>query len=101
MKKAFITLSFLLAASESFAQSSGNNLVGGITTATSNLTQLIAPLKSFFFVMAAITAFYGGVRVYTKFQNGDQDTNKAMGQWGFGFVFLLAMGFIISAFFGV
>jgi hypothetical protein len=101
MKKAFITLSFLFIASSSFAQVSSGNLASGLSSAASGLTQLVAPIRTFLYVLAGIIGIYGAIRVYSKHQNGDQDTNKAMGQFGFAFVFLIAAGLVLSAMFGI
>ena len=101
MKKALITLSFLFIASSSFAQVSSGNLATGLSSAASGLTQLVAPIRTFLYVLAGIIGIYGAIRVYSKHQNGDQDTNKAMGQFGFAFVFLIAAGLVLSAMFGI
>jgi hypothetical protein len=101
MKKAFVTLSFLFIASSSFAQVSSGNLASGLSSAASGLTQLVAPIRTFLYVLAGIIGIYGAIRVYSKHQNGDQDTNKAMGQFGFAFVFLIAAGLVLSAMFGI
>lgn len=101
MKKALITLSFLFIASSSFAQVSSGNLASGLSSAASGLTQLVAPIRTFLYVLAGIIGIYGAIRVYSKHQNGDQDTNKAMGQFGFAFVFLIAAGLVLSAMFGI
>jgi len=97
MKKRSLIISSLLLASYANAQ----DLAAGIADATAEMTAVFAPLKTFLYIMAAIVGIFGAVRVFNKFQNGDQDTNKAMGQWGFAFIFLIAAGIIISAVFGV
>lgn len=101
MKKVLFTLSFLFVASSSFAQVNSGNLAGGLSNAASGLTQLVAPIRTFLYVLAGIIGIYGAIRVYSKHQNGDQDTNKAMGQFGFAFIFLIAAGLILSAMFGI
>lgn len=101
MKKALFTSCFILATSFSFAQAQSGGLANGLSAATGELKGVIAPITTFLYVIAAIVGIYGSIRVYSKHQNGDQDTNKAMGQWGFAFVFLIAAGFIIKATFSV
>jgi hypothetical protein len=95
MKKALFS-SLLLVTSIGFAQKSGG-LAAGLNAATGELQSIVDPITKFMYGFAAIIAIYGAIRVYSKHQNGDQDTNKAMGQWGFAFVFLIAAGFIIDA----
>lgn len=99
MKKALSPL-FLLVTSIGFAQKSGG-LASGLSAATSELQSIVEPITTFLYVIAAIVGVFGAIRVFSKHQNGDQDTNKAMGQWGFAFVFLIAAGFIIKATFSV
>lgn len=97
MKKAFIVSCLFLASTFSYA----GGLADGLNSATGELKGVIQPITTFLYVIAAIVGIYGSIRVYSKHQNGDQDTNKAMGQWGFAFVFLIAAGFIIKATFSV
>lgn len=80
---------------------SAQDLAGGIDAATNELTSVFQPIKTLMYVLCAIVAIFGAVRVYTKHQNGDSDTQKAMGQWGMAFVFLIAAIFIIESVFGV
>lgn len=97
MKKRIFILATLLFASYSEAQ----DLADGITEATSQVVSIIEPIKTFFYALAAVVGFYGAFRVFTKHQNGDQDTQKAMGQFGFAFIFFIAAGYVIGAVFGV
>jgi len=99
MKKA-LTTSLILVTSLGFSQKSGG-LASGIAGATAELQGIVEPINTFLYIIAAIVGIFGVIRVYSKFQNGDQDTNKAMGQWGFAFVFLIAATFIIKATFSV
>lgn len=99
MKKALSPL-LLFVTSLGFAQKSGG-LASGLSAATGELQSIVEPITTFLYVIAAIIGVFGAIRVYSKHQNGDQDTNKAMGQWGFAFVFLIAAGFIIKATFSV
>ena len=101
MKKALIVSSLVLASTFCYAQANQGGLANGVSTATGELKGVIQPITTFLYVIAAIVGIYGSIRVYSKHQNGDQDTNKAMGQWGFAFVFLIAAGFIIKATFSV
>jgi len=101
MKKALFTSTTLLMSSLIFAQSNNSGLSAGITQATAEMKSIVGPITTFLYVMAAIIGIFGAIRVYTKHQNGDQDTNKAMGQWGFAFVFLIAAGLIVKATFSV
>lgn len=101
MKKVLFTSTLLLIAASSFAGTNAGDLASGLSSAASGLTQLVAPIRTFLYVLAGIIGIYGAIRVYSKHQNGDQDTNKAMGQFGFAFIFLIAAGLVLSAMFGI
>jgi uncharacterized membrane protein len=99
MKKA-LTSSFIFITTFGFAQKSGG-LANGLSAATSELQGIVEPITTFLYIIAAIIGIFGAIKVYSKHQNGDQDTHKAMGQWGFAFVFLIAANLIIKATFSV
>lgn len=101
MKKIIFSTLALCATTLSIAQAQNGGLANGLNSATAELKSVVTPITTFLYVLAAIVGFYGAIRVYSKHQNGDQDTNKAMGQWGFAFVFLIAAGFIIKATFSI
>lgn len=97
MKRKLNILVVLLISLNATAQ----DLAGGIDAARDELVSVIEPIKSLMYVLCAIVAIFGAIRVYTKHQNGDSDTQKAMGQWGMAFVFLIAAIFIIENVFSV
>lgn len=71
----------------------------GLQDAADELESVIVPLRAFLYIIAAIVGIFGGIKVYTKFQNQDQDTTKAAGTYGFAFIFLMAAGYLIDAIF--
>lgn len=95
IKKSVLTLSLLLTSYLLFSQ----DLASGIDEATSELEDIFESIRTFIFVLAAIVATYGAFNVYSKYQSQDQDAAKSAAKFGFGFVFLLTAGFIISAVF--
>ena len=46
-----------------------------------------------------LVGLIGGVRVYIKWQSGDQDTQKAIMGWFGACLFLILVGVVIKAFF--
>lgn len=82
--------------SNSFAQGAA-----GIDQATSELTSYIDPIGSFILVVGAIVGLVGGVRVYMKWNSGDSDVNKSVMSWFGSCIFLVLVGSVIRAFFGV
>lgn len=50
--------------------------------------------------LGIVIGLIGAVRVYSKFHNGDPDTQKAVMSWFGAALFLVAVGTILTAFFG-
>lgn len=75
--------------------------VQGITAAESSLLTYVDPVASLCLVIGAVVGIIGGVRVYIKWNSGDQDINKELMGWGGSCLFLVLVSVIIKAFFGV
>jgi len=86
----------VLSVTTSFAQG-----VQGITAAESSLMGYVDPVASLCLVIGAVVGIIGGVRVYIKWNSGDQDINKELMGWGGSCLFLVLVSVIIKAFFGV
>lgn len=80
-----------------FAQSG----VNGLNTATTSLKTYIAPVTNITLVIGGIVGIVGAVRVYSKWNSGDQDINKEIMGWGGSCVFLVVSALVIKAFFGL
>jgi phage-related minor tail protein len=87
---ALVTMSVL----HSLAQSSS-----GIDQATSEVSSYIDPVANLIIAIGAVVGLIGGVRVYIKWQSGDQDTQKAIMGWFGACLFLILVGVVIRAFF--
>ncbi len=72
-----------------------------IAAATTELKTYIDVIGSLVLAIGGVVGFIGGVRVYTKWNNGDQDVNKALMGWMGSCIFLVLVGTIIKAFFGL
>lgn len=90
---AFIALT-VFGVYSSFAQSSA-----GIDQATSEVSSYIDPVANLIIAIGAVVGLIGGVRVYIKWQSGDQDTQKAIMGWFGACLFLVLVGVVIRAFF--
>ena len=80
-----------------FAQSG----VNGLNTATSTLKTYVDPVTSITLVIGGIVGVVGAIRVYSKWNSGDQDINKELMGWGGSCVFLVVSSLIVKAFFGL
>lgn len=94
------TLLFVLLATILGAQdpSSGVSALEEINT---GIRAYFAPAKQILFGVAGVIALIGAVRVYQKWNNGDQDTTKAAMGWFGSALFLLAAALAVSTLFGV
>jgi len=94
----FIILLFLVTeAGFLFAQSG----VAGLNTATSTLKTYVDPATNIALVIGGIVGIVGGIRVYSKWNSGDQDINKELMGWGGSCLFLVLSSLIVKAFFGL
>ena len=94
-----VAASVTLAAQGAFAQTGGGTT--GINAATSSLTSYVDPVSMLCLAIGAVVGIIGGVRVYIKWNSGDQDINKEIMGWGGSCLFLVLVSVVIKAFFGV
>lgn len=92
MKKKLSVLLVLLSFS-AFSQ----DLSGGLNAATAQVNNIKAPLIALTNALMVIIALTGIVRVFVKYQNGENDTQKAAMTWGAAFLFVLAARFIVNS----
>ncbi|UHG94691.1 DUF4134 family protein [Spirosoma oryzicola] len=83
----------------STAQATGNGAAALTTTATTIKSYGVAA-QTIVLALGVVIGLIGAVRVYSKFHNGDPDTQKAMVSWFGAALFLVAVGSILTAFFG-
>lgn len=88
---------FVLASVQAFAQSG----VTGLNTATSTLQTYVDPVTNISLVIGGIVGIVGAIRVYSKWNSGDNDINKELMGWGGSCVFLVVSALVIKAFFGL
>jgi len=94
-QKGTAAFAFLLASSTCLlAQSSA-----GIDQATAEVSSYVDPVSNLIIAIGAVVGLIGGVRVYIKWQSGDQDTQKAIMGWFGACLFLILVGVVIKAFF--
>ena len=73
---------------------------GPIGTATSKLAEYRSEMTGLVYAVGGIVGFIGGLRIYNKWQNGDQDINKELVGWGGSALFLIIVPQFVSSFFG-
>jgi phage-related minor tail protein len=72
----------------------------GIDQATTEVSSYVDPISNLIIAIGAVVGLIGGVRVYIKWQSGDQDTQKAIMGWFGACLFLILVGVVIQSFFG-
>ena len=72
---------------------------GPIGTATSKLAEYRSEMTGLVYAVGGIVGFIGGLRIYNKWQNGDQDVNKEILGYGGAMIFLFMVPTIVGAFF--
>ncbi len=70
-----------------------------IDTATTEIRGYFESTSDLVLVIGAIVGLVGGIRVYIKWNNGDQDVNKAVMSWFGACIFLVSVGVVLKAFF--
>ena len=98
MKRLWATAAVMALGSGAAIAQSG---VTGINSATTSLKTYVGPVTNVTLVIGGIIGIVGAVRVYSKWNSGDQDINKEIMGWGGSCVFLVVSALIIKAFFGL
>lgn len=94
--KKVLTLSLvLMAMSPAFAQGGAT----AISNAASDIKDYWDPIKLILKAVGGLVGFIGGLRVYNKWTNGDQDVNKEILGYGGAMIFLLVVPEFVTAFF--
>ena len=103
-RRAFITrvrvvctaLVVLATATASFAQGDG---VAGIQEATQRVTSYFDPATTLIYAIGAVVGLVGAVKVFSKWNSGDQDTQKTAMSWFGSCIFLVVVATVLRAFF--
>jgi len=100
IQKMSVSAVLILAAVQSVLAQAGGGTTG-INAATSSLTSYVDPVSTLTLAISAVVGIIGGVRVYIKWNSGDNDINKELMGWGGSCLFLVLVSVVIKAFFGV
>ncbi|WP_312344879.1 DUF4134 domain-containing protein [Chryseobacterium binzhouense] len=94
--KKVLTLTLaIMAITPAFAQGGAT----AISNAASDITDYWDPVKLILKAVGGLVGFIGGLRVYNKWTNGDQDVNKEILGYGGAMIFLLVVPEFVTAFF--
>lgn len=82
-------------------QSYGQDGIAGINEANQKVRSYFAAGTQLMYAIGAILGLIGAVKVYQKWNAGDQDTGKVAAAWFGSCVFLVVVATVIQSFFGV
>ncbi len=87
----------LLLTAKGFAQD-GN---AGINQANTMVRSYFQTGTTLLYAIGAIVGLIGAIKVYSKWNSGDQDTGKVAASWFGSCIFLVVVATVIKSFFGV
>jgi phage-related minor tail protein len=86
----------LATATASLAQGNG---AAGIQEATAQVTSYFDPATTLIYAIGAVVGLVGAVKVFSKWNSGDQDTQKTAMSWFGSCIFLVVVATVLRAFF--
>ncbi len=95
----FIAVTLLLLVINLAAVAQDGN--AGINEANTKVRSYFASGTSLMYAVGALLGLIGAVKVYQKWNAGDQDTGKVAAAWFGSCVFLVVVATVIKSFFGV
>ncbi len=84
-----------------FAEPPLLDITTGIDGAANTVKGVFSNVSNLVLMVGAIVGLAGGIRVYNKWNNGDQDVQKELIGWAGACVFLLLSGSTLKLFFGL
>ena len=78
-----------------------NAQLAGIEDAAGTIKKSYPTVKTLIYAVAGITGLVGGVRIYNKWTNGDQDINKEIVGWGGAALFISLVPTVVGAVLGL
>ena len=91
-----LTLAVVLASTPLLLAQNG---VAGIQDATTQVTSYFDPLTNLMYAIGAVLGLVGAIKVYGKWNAGDQDTQKTAVSWFGSMIFLVIVATVVRAFF--
>lgn len=94
-----LAITMLQASIKIYAQTADGN--AGINEATTKVKSYFAAGTNLMYAIGAIVGLVGAVKVYNKWNSGDQDTGKVAAAWFGSCVFLVVVATVLKSFFGI
>lgn len=97
----FLTIGAVLALSVARLKAFAQDGVAGINEANTKVPSYFDAGTDLMYGVGALLGLIGAVKVYQKWNSGDQDTGKVAAAWFGSCVFLVVVATVIKSFFGV
>lgn len=97
----YLTIATLLIAVSMSAQQQGALAAAeSLGTAATSIKSYATPVQNICFAIGGVVGLIGGIRIYNKWNSGDQDINKELVSYGGAMLFLVLVPSIVMGFFG-
>ncbi|HEX7358347.1 MAG TPA: DUF4134 domain-containing protein [Ignavibacteriaceae bacterium] len=73
----------------------------GITEATNKVRSYFITGTNLMYAIGSIVGLVGAIKVFQKWNNGDEDTSKVASAWFASCVFLVIVATVLQSFFGI
>src|SRR5699024_8543623 len=100
-KKINLSILMTLIATVRIDQPSPEALGTGLTEAAGSIKNYMTPVVNLTMAIGGIVGIIGGIRIYQKWNTGDQDINKELMGWGGSALFLIIAPIVINAAFNL
>ena len=100
-RKRFITLCAVVALAAIHYGAFAQDGIAGINEANQKVRSYFSAGTQLMYAVGALLGLIGAVKVYQKWNAGDQDTGKVAAAWFGSCVFLVVVATVIQSFFGV
>jgi hypothetical protein len=101
MRKSVFTLGTTLVLASTRFHALAQDGVAGIEEANTKVRSYFEAGTNLMYAVGALLGLIGAVKVYQKWNSGDQDTGKVAAAWFGSCVFLVVVATVIQSFFGV
>lgn len=95
----FLAFAMLLTTSMQAQDAAAGN--AGLSVAVTSITEYFPTVKLLCYAIGGVVGLIGGIRIFNKWNNGDNDINKELVGYGGAMLFLVIMPNVIQAFFGL
>ncbi len=100
-RKKWLMINLAIALTLTEFNAMAQDATAGINEANDQVRSYFDPGTNLMYAVGAIVGLIGAVKVYQKWNAGDQDTGKVAAAWFGSCVFLVVVATVIKAFFGV